>query len=126
MPTDHAITAVRVRTLERIVTRGQVWPRMAEKYGVTKPVPPWKSSLDGMCDALDKGEGAVLPPLARRDEEDLLSREVYGTLPFPENQLVALAHSLIARNVVDETALADRMEAVRTRLEAGESWNLSD
>jgi hypothetical protein len=38
-------------------------------------------------------------------------------LPFPENQLVALAHSLIARDVIDEAALADRMEAVRARLE---------
>jgi hypothetical protein len=27
---------------------------MAEKYGVTNPVPPWESSLDGTCDALDE------------------------------------------------------------------------
>ncbi len=113
------VTSVRVRMLEQMVTRGQVWPRMADKYGVGNPVPPWKSSLDGMCDAFDR-EGTVLPLLTRRHEEDCLSDEVYATLPFPENQLVALAHSLIARNVIDEAELADRIEAVRARLEAGE------
>jgi hypothetical protein len=118
MPADHDVTGVRVPALERVVTRGHVWPRMAEQYGVTNPVPPWKSSLDGMCDALDR-DGMVLPLLTRRDDEDRLSRDVYSTLPFPENQLVALAHSLIARNVIDEAALANRMEAVRARLERG-------
>jgi hypothetical protein len=118
MPANHDVTGVRVPTLERIVTRGHVWPRMAEQYGVTNPVPPWKSSLDGMCDALDR-DGTVLPLLTRRDDEDRLSSNVYSTLPFPENQLVALAHSLIARNVIDEAALASRMEAVRARLETG-------
>lgn len=119
MPGDHDVTSVRVPALERIVTRGQVWPRMAQHYSVSNPVPPWKSSLDGMCDALDR-EGTVLPLLTRRDDEDRLSRDLYSTLPFPENQLVALAHSLIARNVIDEAALANRMEAVRARLEEGE------
>jgi hypothetical protein len=118
MSTDRDVACVRVAALERIVTRGQVWPRMAERYGVTNPMPPWKSSLDGMCDALD-AEGTVLPLLNRRDDEDRLSRDVYSTLPFPENQLVALAHSLIARNVIDEAALGNRMEAVRARLEGG-------
>jgi uroporphyrinogen-III synthase len=119
MTIDDDITDVRVRTLEQIAARGQAWPRMAEKHGVTNPVPPWKSSLEGMCDALDK-EGTVLPVLTRRNDEDRLSREVYETLPFPENQLVALAHSLIARNVIDEAELARRLHAVRARLEAGD------
>jgi hypothetical protein len=120
MSTGQDITTVTVRTLERIVERGQVWPRMAEKYGVVNPVPPWKSSLDGMCDGLDK-EAATLPLLSRREDEDRLSQEVYRTLPFPESQLVALAHSLIAREVIDEDALARRMEGVRARLEAREA-----
>jgi hypothetical protein len=118
MPTDPEVTAVRVKSLERMVARCQVWPRMAAKYGVTNPVPPWKSSLDGICDALDI-EGTALPLLTRRDDEDRLSSELYETLPFPENQLVALAHSLIARGVIDDEALARRMEAVRARLESG-------
>lgn len=120
MAIEQDITSVSVQTLERIVERGQVWPRMAQKYGVTNPVPPWKSSVEGMCDALDR-EGAVLPLLTRRCDEDRLSQDVYATLPYPENQLVALAHSLIARNVIDEEELANRMKAVRARLEAGEA-----
>ena len=65
-------------------------------------------------------EGSTLPPLTRRDDEDLLSRNVYGTLPFPESQLMALAHSLIGRGVIDEGALAARLDAVRVRLEGRE------
>jgi hypothetical protein len=105
MPPDTDITALDVQTLARIATGGQVWPRMADKYGVTNPVPPWKSSLDGMCEALDRA-GTALPPLTRRHDEDRLSEEVYADLPYPESQLVALAHSL-----------AERMAAVRARRE---------
>ena len=79
MSTGQDVTTVPVRTLERIVERGQVWPRMAEQYGVANPVPPWKSSLDGMCDALDE-EATALPLLCRRQDEDRLSQDVYGTL----------------------------------------------
>ncbi len=118
MRDDDDVTAIRVPTLEQIADRGQVWPRMAEKYGVASLVPPWKSSLDGMCDALDE-EAVTLPVLTRRNDEDRLVHEVYAELPYPENQLVALTHSLIARNVIDEADLAERMKAVRARLEAG-------
>lgn len=113
-----AITTIAVPSLHRLVARGQVWTRMAEEYCVSNPLPPWKSSLDGMCDALDD-EGSTLPPHTRRTDEDLLARDVYGTLPFPESQLVALAHSLVGRGVIDEDTLAARMEAVRARLNAG-------
>ncbi|GAA4875520.1 SH3-like domain-containing protein [Actinomycetospora straminea] len=117
MTTDHDISSVRVRALEQIVERGQTWDRMAARYHVTHPLPPWKSRLDATCDALDD-EGAALPLLTRRDDEDRMSREVYASLPYPENQLVALAHSLVTRNVVDEDELAARMAAVRARLDA--------
>jgi hypothetical protein len=86
---------MRIKSLEQLVERGQVWGRMAEKYGVTNPVPPWKSSLDGICDALDKC-ATVLPTLTRCEEEDRLSEHQYAELPFPESQLASLAHSLIA------------------------------
>jgi hypothetical protein len=36
----------------------------------------------------------------------------------PENQLVALAHALVARGVIQEDELARRMVAVRARLDA--------
>lgn len=111
------VSDVRVPSLERIASQGQVWAVVAERYGVTNPVPPWKSSLVGMCDALDSN-AMVFLPIDRRRDEDLLSRVVYTDLPFPESQLVALAHSLVARGVIDEASLARRMEAVRARLEA--------
>jgi hypothetical protein len=113
----RSVSDVSIPTLECIATHGQVWARVSEKYDVTNPVPPWKSSLDGMCDALD-GNDDALPLLERRRDEDYLSRAVYSALPAPESQLVALAHSLLARGVIEEEALARRMEAVRSRLEA--------
>jgi hypothetical protein len=48
----------------------------------------------------------------------VLSATRYADLPYPENQLVALAHSLVARGVIDEAELRRRLEAVRARLEA--------
>ena len=108
---------LRIATLDRIATAGQDWAHVTEKYGVTNPVPPWKSSLDGICDALDIN-GEALPLLERRRDEDVLSQGFYADLPAPERQLVALAHSLIARGIIEEQELARRMQAVRTRLEA--------
>ncbi|MEW5811452.1 MAG: thiocyanate hydrolase [Actinomycetota bacterium] len=106
--------------LRDIIERNQVWPRMAAKYGVDNPIPPWKTSLDGLCDALDRaGCAANVPTFTeRRDEEDALVATTYADLPYPENQLVALAHSLLARGVISETDLRQRMAAVRARLEA--------
>ena len=53
---------------------------MAAKYGVENPVPPWKSSLDGICDALDHGGCGpeTLSFVDRRNEEDTLSATVYS------------------------------------------------
>ncbi|MFA7514238.1 thiocyanate hydrolase [Mycobacterium sp. TJFP1] len=110
----------RVPALDQIVERNQVWPRMAAKYGVENPVPPWKTSLDGLCDALDRAACTEKVPTfaQRRDEEDALSATLYAELPYPENQLVSLAHSLLARGVIDEATLRERMATVRARLEA--------
>jgi hypothetical protein len=110
----------RIEALQEIVERGQVWPVMAAKYGVENPVPPWKTSLDGLCDALDHAacDENILNFKERRDEEDALSATVYASLPYPENQLVALAHSLVARGVIDEVELKQRLASIRERLEA--------
>jgi hypothetical protein len=110
----------RIETLEEIVERNQVWPVMAAKWGVENPVPPWKTSLDGLCDALDKAacDDNIPTFKERRDEEDVLSATVYSSLPYPENQLVALAHSLVARGIIDETELKQRIASIRERLEA--------
>jgi hypothetical protein len=110
----------RIETLEQIVARNQTWPRMAAKWGVENPVPPWKTSLDGLCDALDHASCDTDVPnfKQRRDEEDTLSASLYSSLPYPENQLVSLAHSLLARGIIDETELKQRLARIRERLEA--------
>jgi hypothetical protein len=114
------VESTRIGPLEEIVERNQVWSRMAAKWGVENPVPPWKTSLDGMCDALDQTACDVDVPnfKERRDEEDSLSASLYSNLPYPENQLVALAHSLVARGIIDEAELKDRLIKIRERLEA--------
>ncbi|EON32337.1 hypothetical protein GTC6_13290 [Gordonia terrae C-6] len=112
------------RPLDEIVERNQVWHRMAAKYGVENPVPPWKTSLDGLCDALDRVADSATAcadtpgAVERRDDEDRLSSTIYADLPYPENQLVALAHTLLDRGVIDEGELRSQMDAVRARLQA--------
>jgi hypothetical protein len=110
----------RIEALDEIVGRNHVWPVMAAKYGVENPVPPWKTSLDGLCDALDHAACDVTIPnfKERRDEEDALSASVYADLPYPENQLLSLAHSLLARGIIDEAELRQRLTSIRKRLEA--------
>lgn len=111
---------VAIPSLAKIVARNQVWSRMAAKYGVDKPAPPWETSLEGICDALDQSAcgPAVVGFVERRNEEDALSATVYANLPYPEKRLVALAHSLVMRGVIGEAELEERLVAVRARLEA--------
>lgn len=130
-----------VPLLEGIKERGRVWGDLAAQYGVTNPDPPWKTSLDGMCEALgttscspamavekrwldgsvdrkDVDRAVALPVLERRWEEDELSETLYQDVPFPERQLLALTHSLIKRGLVSEKDLAQRMKQVHERLSA--------
>ncbi len=115
-----SVEEAKIAPLAKIVERNQVWSRMAAKYGVENPVPPWKTSLDGICDALDQsGCGPeVLTFIDRRNDEDALAATLYSDLPYPENRLVALAHSLLTRGVIGEAELEERLAAVRARLEA--------
>lgn len=115
----HPAEGAPIAPLANIVQRNQIWSRMAAKYSVDNPLPPWKTSLEGICDALDQTScGAALPGVDQRNEEDALSATLYSDLPYPENRLVALAHSLVRRGLIDETELAARLAAVRARLEA--------
>ncbi len=120
-PTE--VESVSIEVLEQIAERNQTWPVMAAKYGVENPVPPWKTSLDGLCDALDRScdadEKLHFTFKERRDEEDVLSAPATPNLPYPENQLVALAHSLVARGVISEAELQERLAAIRARLRRG-------
>jgi hypothetical protein len=117
---SQSIEPDKIAALEKIVERNQVWCRMTAKYGVENPVPPWKTSLDGICDALDHTMcSANIPDFRqRRDEEDALSATVYSRLPYPESQLVSLAHSLVVRGVINETELLQRLTSIRARLES--------
>ena len=121
MNPESAVSTDAFGVLDAIVERRQTWPVMAAKYSVENPVPPWKTSLDGLCDVLDKSCGAddvsSLNFKERRDEEDALSASRYVELPYPESQLVSLAHSLLARGVIDEGTLQQRMAQIRARLE---------
>lgn len=141
-PADMAECAANwtpVPLLEEIKEHGQVWGDLAEKYGVTNPDPPWKTSLDGMCEVLASGScssmaaaekrwlagdvardamDAPLPLLERRWEEDELSATLYQDVPFPERQLLALTHSLIKRGLLDPEVLEKKMKEVHERLSA--------
>ena len=104
-----------ISLLEKIKQEGRVWGDLCEQYGVDNPDPPWKVTLEATCDVLAE-ETCALPALERRWEEDELSRDLYQDVPFPERQLLALAHSMIRRGLFDEEELARRLEQVNTRL----------
>ena len=115
--------------LEKIKAEGRVWEELATEYGVTNPDPPWRIDLEATCDMLAAdscvkpynevtADSCVLPSLERRAEEDDLSETLYEEVPFPERQLLALAHSLIERGLINEEDLAARMKVVHDRLNA--------
>lgn len=117
---------VPIDVLENVRRRGRAWKELAAQYGVTNPDPPWRITLDATCEMLaaescaktdqTEANSCVLPVLERRAEEDDLSATLYADVPFPERQLLALAHSLIRRGVIDEQQLARRMQDVQARL----------
>lgn len=121
--------------LEKIKQEGRVWDELSEEYGVDNPDPPWRISLEATCDGLAGGYWAPFniclpkderePVMAddkkidsneRRWEEDKLVDERYADVPFPERQLLALAHSMIRRGLIDEDELAEHMKAIDKRL----------
>ena len=113
--------------LQDIQEQGRVWEELAEQYGVTNPDPPWKITLETTCDLL-AGDSCVksyeevepgscaLPSLDRRWEEDELSASLYEDVPFPERQLLSLAHSMIVHGLVSEDELKRQIRSVRERL----------
>jgi hypothetical protein len=102
--------------LEAIRNEDKTWEKLAPRHGVTNPDPPWKVSLYATCECL--AAGAALPALERRRAEDRLGETVYTGTPAPEQQLLALAHIMLSRGLLNEEDLAGRMNAVRSRLEA--------
>jgi hypothetical protein len=102
--------------LESIRNEDKTWEKLAPRWGVTNPDPPWKVCLEATCNCLSAG-GAV-DTLERRHAEDQLGETVYSEIPNPERQLLALAHTMLRRGLLSEEDLARRMKAVRLRLEA--------
>jgi hypothetical protein len=105
-----------IRLLEAMRNDDKTWEKLAPRYGVTNPDPPWKVSLYATCECL--AAGAALPALERRRAEDRLGETVYNRIPAPEQQLLAVAHIMLSRGLLSEDDLARRMNAVRSRLEA--------
>jgi hypothetical protein len=116
MSTRSDVELGRIALLEALWNAEKTWDVLAPRYGVTNPNPPWKTSLTAMCDCL--AASGALAALDRRRAEDELANSVYSDVPEPERQLLALVHILLSRGLLSETALASRMRAVRSRLEA--------
>src|SRR5215469_14381253 len=104
-----------ISLLETIRDDDKTWEKLAPRYGVTNPDPPWKVSLYATCECLAASE--ALPSLERRGAEDQLGENLYSGTPAPEQQLLALAHIMLSRGLLSEDDLARRINAVRSRLE---------
>jgi len=122
-----------IELLEKIKMEGRVWDDLSEQYGVDNPDPPWRIALECTCDALANGytspfnicrpveereplDSTKIDAIERRWEEDKLVEEHYSEVPFPERQLLALAHSMIRRGIINEDELAKHMETIDKRL----------
>ncbi|MBV8407243.1 MAG: thiocyanate hydrolase [Alphaproteobacteria bacterium] len=106
----------RVALLDAMRREGRAWADIAPPCGVADPEPPWKTCLDATCECLDAG--GALPSLDRRLAEDALAEAMYGDVPNPERQLLALVHTMLSRGLIGEAELARRVGIVRSRLAA--------
>ena len=108
--------------LEKIKKSGRNWSDLCKQYGVDNPDPPWKITLEATCDGLDE-YACALPGVERRWEEDRLRQTHYSNVPFPECQLLALAHSMIRRGLLNEQELSERMSDVGKKLNMVEDYS---
>ncbi len=113
---ERRVELAPIPLLETMRNEDKFWEKLALRYGVTSPDPPWRVSLYAICECLAVGE--ALPSLERRRAEDELGETLYSGTPAPEQQLLALAHIMLSRGLLSETDLASRMNAVRSRLQA--------
>lgn len=123
---DYAVDITPISLLQKIQENGRYWEELSTEYGVTNPDPPWKITLETTCDLLAADscvkpydevdlDSCALPSLERRAEEDELSETIYEDVPFPERQLLALAHSMIKRGLLNENELSERMKDLEKR-----------
>lgn len=104
-----------IALLESLQNEEQTWAKLAPRWCVTNPEPPWQVCLEATCDALSAG--GALDSLERRHAEDELET-LYSAIPNPERQLLALAHIMVSRGLLTEEELARQIRTVRARLEA--------
>ncbi len=123
---DYAVDITPISLLQNIQENGRYWEELSTEYGVTNPDPPWKITLETTCDLLAADscvkpyeevdhDSCALPSLERRAEEDELSETIYEDVPFPERQLLALAHSMIKRGLLEENEISERMKELEKR-----------
>lgn len=123
---DYSVDVTPIPLLQEVQESGRYWEELSTEYGVTNPDPPWKITLETTCDLLAADscvkpydevdlDSCALPSLERRAEEDELSETIYEDVPFPERQLLALAHSMIKRGLLDENELSERMKELEKR-----------
>jgi hypothetical protein len=115
-PGERQADPAPIPLLETLRDEDKTWEKLAPRWGVTNPDPPWKVSLYATCECL--AAGGALPALERRRAEDQLSETVYSKTAGPEQQLLALAHIMLSHGLLREEDLARRINAVRSRLEA--------
>ena len=108
-------SSMAIPLLEAIGKEGRVWGDLCAQYGVENPDPPWRVTLESTCEMLNE-ENCALPLLERREEEDELSEKMYSDVPHPERQLLALAHSMIRRGLVNEDELTSKLKQIHERL----------
>src|SRR5215472_10558662 len=106
---EHQVNLAPIPLLETIRNEDKTWEKLAPRYGVTNPDPPWKVSLYATGECLAAGE--VLPLLERRRAEDQLGETLYSGTPGPEQQLLVLAHIMVNRGLLSEEDVARRMVA---------------
>jgi hypothetical protein len=58
----------------------------------------------------------TLDNLERRQVEDELGETVYADFPVRSRSVIATAHALLERGVLDEAELRSRMNAIRERM----------
>ena len=106
-----------IPVLEEIKKKGagRSWEDLSKKWGVDNPNPPWKVTLEATCDVLSE-VSCALPGVERRWEEDELVEALYKDVPYPERQLLALAHSMIRRGLINADDLKKHMKVVDERL----------
>jgi hypothetical protein len=75
---------------------------------------PRESRMQATCECLSwRG---TLDNLERRQVEDELGETVYADFPFRSRSVIATAHALLERGVLDEAELRSRMNAIRERM----------